>query len=89
MCRCSLCAPGARPPPGKLQFANDPGNKIVLWSTGASDGYGFGMNSTNLSVFVPPGSRFSLRKNNHAGSEHFELDAEPEAGASREPGVPA
>jgi len=63
------------PSAGKLQFANEVGNKIVFWSGGPADTFGLGLGNSNVSVFVPAGGSFSLRRNGHAGTEYFKLDA--------------
>ncbi|MEM5816107.1 MAG: hypothetical protein QXL14_03615, partial [Candidatus Aenigmatarchaeota archaeon] len=59
------------PTTGKLQFANELGNKIVVWDGGTSDRYGIGLNSGNLNVFIPTGARFSIRNNGYDGTEQF------------------
>ncbi|MCE2839464.1 MAG: hypothetical protein LW834_21365 [Cyanobium sp. 49614_E6] len=61
------------PSAGKLQFANEAGNKIVVWDGGGADRYGFGLASGNLNAFIPTGSRFSLRKNGYEGDEVFSI----------------
>ncbi|MCP9835705.1 MULTISPECIES: hypothetical protein [unclassified Cyanobium] len=61
------------PSAGKLQFANETGNKIVVWDGGPNDRYGIGLNGGNLNAFVPVLGSFSLRQNGSAGNEVFSV----------------
>jgi len=68
------------PSAGKLQFANEAGNKIVVWDGGPTDRYGIGLNGGNLNAFIPAQSRFSLRLNGFDGPEKFIVDGEGRIG---------
>jgi hypothetical protein len=68
------------PSAGKLQFANEAGNKIVVWDGGPTDRYGIGLNGGNLNAFIPARSRFSLRLNGFDGPEKFIVDGEGRIG---------
>jgi len=59
--------------PSRLQYSNEGGNKLVVYDTGPTDRYGFGLNSGNLNAFVPTGGRFSLRQNGYDGTEVFSV----------------
>jgi hypothetical protein len=61
------------PSAGKLQFANELGNKIVVWDGGPNDRYGIGLNGGNLNAFVPELSSFSLRQNGSDQKEVFSV----------------
>ena len=61
------------PTAGKLQFANDLGNKIIVYDNGPNDRYGFGLTDGNLSAIVPAGSSFSVRANAFDGAEQFRV----------------
>ncbi len=64
------------PTSGKLQFANDLGNKIVVWDGGEADRYGIGLNSGNLNAFIPWFATFSIRNNRYDGTEKFAVTGE-------------
>jgi len=57
------------PTSARLQFDNNGGDKVVIFDAGATNRYGFGLNTGNLNVFVPAEGRFSVRQNDHNGTE--------------------
>jgi hypothetical protein len=64
------------PTAGKLQFANEPGNKMVIWDSGPNDRYGIGLNSYNLNAFIPTFAKFSIRNNGYDGAEPFTISGD-------------
>jgi len=58
---------------GLLQFPNETKDKIIFWGTGSSR-FGIGINSSNLNLFYPEASRFSLRQNSSTGNEVFSVN---------------
>lgn len=63
------------PSAARLQFANELGNKIVVWDGGDADRYGLGLNRGNLNLFIPDKThfKFSIRHNNYDGKEIFSV----------------
>lgn len=61
----------ASPTNAKVQFNNALGNKMTLFQRTATEAYGLGMNNDNMSVYIPSGSRFSVRNNSYSGAEKF------------------
>ena len=59
------------PTAGRLQFANELGNKIILWDSIAPDRFGIGLNNSNLNAFIPSYGRFSIRNDGFDGAEQF------------------
>ncbi|MBL7806716.1 MAG: tail fiber domain-containing protein [Saprospiraceae bacterium] len=68
------------PTNAKLQFDNGLGNKITLFQRSATEAYGLGMNHDNISVYLPSGSRFSVRNNSHSGAEKFVVNYDGKVG---------
>jgi len=67
---------GVAPTSGELQFSKTESDKIVLWDGGVKERYGIGIAPSTLSVFVPDGSRFSVRGGGSSiGSERLVVDA--------------
>ncbi|HEX4917504.1 MAG TPA: hypothetical protein VFV43_06380, partial [Limnobacter sp.] len=55
----------------RLSFSSINGNRILLWG----DNHGFGINTSNLSAFVPAGGNyFSIREGSYNGPEHFSVN---------------
>ncbi len=59
------------PTSAKLQFANGPGNKITLQDNGNNKAYGFGVNTNEMSAYIPGGSMFTVRNDGYNGAAKF------------------
>jgi hypothetical protein len=65
-----------------LKFSNDwPMDKIVLWEGGPSERSGIGINDSNINLFCPSYSRFSLRQNSYNGTEVFSVSGSGDVAA--------
>jgi hypothetical protein len=63
------------PTAARLQFSNDLGSKIAFSDDGRGAVYGLGLDSNNLSAFIPSTGSFSLRQGGPTGTEVLKADA--------------